>query len=337
MGLFDRNKVKEFIRWAEKNNVKLPTTEHSKLKEITKLNIRFSGIKELPVDIEGLENLVEIDLSYNNLTALPVEISKLKNLELVNLERNSFTEIPKSVLKLEKLRFLDVENNKLTEVPSEIGQLQNLEVLNLFSNSISKVSPEIGKLKHLKELNLAGNKIASLPSEIGNLEKLEILNLQSNNLDKLPIEISKLKELTELNVWSNNISEVQDEIKNLPKLLNFQLLIDKSKLNQNLLDAIQADNCKVAKFLISRGADVNYKHIISETDFTNPLFEAKSLACIRLLLSHNADPNVKREKHANSSIKVWESDEKHSGQFETFLNKRHSPDVEKYLKSIGLL
>ena len=56
-----------------------------------------------------------------------------------------------------------------------------------------------------------------------------------------------------------------------------------------------------------------------------------------MLLSHHADPNVKREKRAQSSIKVWEHDDKHSGQSETFLSKHHSLEVEKYLKSIKLL
>ena len=305
---FDKHVLKKLIKWFKSVGI-YTSNDPTEIIKTEKLDLRMKNLSKIPSELRLLRNLKELDLSYNKLSSLPPQLKALEKLEVLRLERNDFVLIPNVIFELKNLKLLDFESNKITALPPEIGNLINLEHLNIFYNKLTKIPDEIGKLLKLNELNLSANSLSELPDSIGNL-----------------------KELRELYLWSNKITELPDCIKNLPNLKDVDLFLNQTKLNHKLIEAIQKDDVNLATEMISHGADTNYKWMdYGNLEFTNPLFEAKSAAMVKLLIENEADPNVKREIVKATSIKVWESD-KQSGNYETFLTKKHSVDIVKYLK-----
>jgi Leucine-rich repeat (LRR) protein len=308
----DNSRKKHLISWAKDHKIELPT-KLEELEQVTKLDIRLRGLTKLPKEIDNLPNLTEIDGEFNEFTELPWEFGKLKNLKHVNFG-----------------------HNKLTDIPGVICQIANLETLNLESNSIKKVSSVIANLEDLIDLNLSFNHINDLPEEIGHLKHLVKLNLAANNLSSLPPSMHRLYSLAELKLWKNNITEIPDFIKDLPNLKNIELETDTEKINQKFIHASINNDLHNAEKLLLLGADINYKWLnYGNLPFTTPLFEAHSVEMIKFLIEHGADTSIKRELiKSTSSIKVWESDKK-TVDFETIFNKKHPPEVAKYIKTLS--
>jgi len=311
---FNKDNVVKLIKWAEKNKIYM-SKDPLELFNQKKLDLKMKGITRLPAELGSLTNLTELDLSFNKLDSLPKEIMSLSNLEVLKLGRNEFENFPSIIVNFRKLLYLDLESNKLKSIPAEINILANLKVFNLFYNKLESIPESIGNLVDLEELNLSANKLTQLPKEIGSLLKLR-----------------------ELNIWQNQITEIPEEIKQLPNLQDLDLVLSPAKLNQKLIESVIKDNVKLAATLLEHGADVNFKWDSQSSNYnlTTPLFEAKSVDMIELLLKYKADINVKREKSKTVSVKVWE-DERGQKEDETFLTKKHSLEITKYLKSIKLI
>ena len=125
-------------------------------------------------------------------------------------------------------------------------------------------------------------------------------------------------------------------IKSLPNLKVIEQETDTGKINQQLIAAAINDDVQKVEKLIAMGADVNHKWLnYGNLPFTTPLFEAHSIEMIQMLLNHGADPHIKRDLPKASSIKVWES-EKATGEFETFLTKKHPVEIAKFIKTLNL-
>jgi ankyrin repeat protein len=138
-------------------------------------------------------------------------------------------------------------------------------------------------------------------------------------------------------LWKNNITEVPDVLKELPNLKVIELETDQHKINQQFVISVINNDVSRAEKLLLLGADINYKWLnYGNLPFTTALFESHTIEMVKFLLDHNADVNLPREIVKSSSIKVWES-EKQTGNFETFLTKKHSVEVTKYLKTINLI
>ena len=301
---------KKLISWAKQNKVEIPQRPED-LALVQKLDLSGKLIKQLPKEIDCLANLLELDSSNNLLNELPWEFSSLKRLKVINLSHN---------------RFIDV--------PGVICQMSQLEMLNMEANQIKKISQVIANMTSLIELNLAFNNIFEIPSEFGSLRHLTKLNLAANLLAELPKGFAKLFNLAELDLFMNKFTAEPEILKELPNLKVINFTFDSSKLNEQLVKASIMDNLPLAEKLMGFGADVNYKWIgYGSHPFTTPLFEAHSVDMVKLLLDHHADPNLKREIVKTSSIKVWESDK---ADHETFLTKKHLPEIARYLKSINL-
>jgi hypothetical protein len=110
--------------------------------------------------------------------------------------------------------------------------------------------------------------------------------------------------------------------------------VDPDQLNKTLIWAVVGDNVYLAEKLIFYGADVNYEHEECQNHlFTTPLFEAKSIDMIELLLKNGADPDLKREivKHVHTKEGIEEV--RPTGNFETFLTKKHPSEIQKFIKA----
>jgi|GEM_PF-865687 len=312
--MFPKSRENHLIRWAKNLKIDFPSKPDD-LDKVEKIDIKLKEVIKIPKEIDCLINLTEIHAEYNELSELPWEFGNLKKLKILNFSHNNFNDIPGVVCKL-----------------------TNLEYLNMESNSIKKIATVIANLENLIELNLSFNIIADIPAEIGHLKHLVKLNLAANNISELNSSMHRLYSLSDLILWKNNITEIPDFIKELPNLKNIELETDIGKINQQLVVATINDDLLRVEKLVALGADVNFKWLnYGNLSFTTPLFEAHSVEIIKFLLDHGADTSIKRELPAKSStIKVWESD-KSSGQYETFLTKKHPLEVVKYLKSINIL
>ena len=303
---------KNLLKWAKNHKIDFPTLPEE-LEKLQVLDVRLKSLSKLPKEINCLTGLVEINLEFNELSELPWEFAHLKKLKIINLGHNKFVDLP-----------------------GVICHLPQVEILNMESNSVKKISPVVANLESLIELNFSFNHINELPEEIGHLKHLARLNLAANNLSELPSSMHRLYSLTELKLWNNKIKEVPDFIKSLPNLKVIELESDKGKIDQQLVAASINDDTMKAEKLLTMGADVNHKWLnYGNLPFTTALFEAHSIDMIQLLLKHGADPNLKRELPKSSTIKVWES-EKTSTGFETFLTKKHSVEIFKFIKSLNL-
>lgn len=300
---------KEFIKWARINKIE-NIREDTDIENITRLHISNKRIDRLPREIDLLAKLEVLDLSHNSLAELPFELKHLKN-----------------------LRHLYLSFNQLKEFQDVLFELSSLEVLNMEGNMLKKIPEKIIKLSQLRELNLMGNQIINLPQNFGSLSHLTKLNLAINQLTDLPESFSQLTQIQTLELWLNKFDTIPEVIKNLPNLKDFTNVVDPERLNKTLIWAVINDNTRLVDKLIYHGADVNYKDTsVDNQIFTTPLFEAKSLDMITLLLTMGADPFLEREivKYVKTRNGV---EMKRTGMFESFINRQHPKEIEKFKKS----
>lgn len=284
-------------------------------------------------EVDQVESVTQLDLSFKQINKLPKQIDCLKNLQILNLSYNALTDLPWEIGNLKNLKSLDLSYNKFVEFPGIIGKLESLENLNFAANQLKKVNVAIANLKKLRELNLFANKIAELPNEFGSLSHLVRLNLALNQLTALPHSFSKLYNIVELELWLNKFELIPDIISQLPNLKDLYNVVDPDQLNKTLVWSVIGDNTYLADKLIFYGADVNYEYEeCSNHLFTTPLFEANSIDMINLLLQRGADPELKREIVKHVFTKDGVEQVRPTGDFETFLTKKHPKEIQKFIK-----
>ncbi|GGA85707.1 hypothetical protein GCM10008015_28040 [Flavobacterium palustre] len=189
-----------------------------KSKNITKLDLSNSGLKEFPKEIFELKNLRKLNLSNNNIKAIPKEISNLKLLEV-----------------------LDLSNNRITNFYAKICELKKLKSLNLNNNKISSIPKQISNLKKLRNLSIANNKITALPEEFSCLDNLNSLNISKNLLTEFPNPIYFLKNIeslwiTNLPIKKFNIPFITENLKKLKSIFAYTFIIDKSNIDYDYLE-----------------------------------------------------------------------------------------------------
>ncbi|MBN2005170.1 MAG: leucine-rich repeat domain-containing protein [Anaerolineae bacterium] len=184
--------------------------------QLTRLNLRESGLSALPAEIGDLSALKWLDLSYNALSVLPAEFGNL-TVKFLNLENNAFTDFPLVVTDLPALETLYLGNNALTSLPAEIDGLSTLSILWMQNNALASLPAEFGNLQ-LLTLDLSGNALTSLPAEFGNLTSLIHLRLSGNALTALPSGFGNLTELMDLDLSDNALTSLPPGIGNLTQL-----------------------------------------------------------------------------------------------------------------------
>ncbi|CAN6685016.1 unnamed protein product [Malus baccata var. baccata] len=169
------------------------------------LDLRGSGIKELPESVWSNENISYLNLRQcEDLKKLLSSRCKLKNLEKLDLNWCSkFENFPEILEPMEHLKSLSLIHTAVTEVPSSICNLKYLESLDLTQCSSFSKFPEILKpMEHLVSLCLQDTAVEMLPSSIGNLNRLQDLNLSRRcQLKDVPKSIYSLINLKRLNFW----------------------------------------------------------------------------------------------------------------------------------------
>ncbi|KAB2057504.1 hypothetical protein ES319_A11G173500v1 [Gossypium barbadense] len=192
----------------------------------------------IPMEIDGLSNIIRLDLSQNELSgSIPTTIGRLQKVQGLFLSGNMLNgSIPYDVCRLEKLSTLSLSGNMLQgSLPTCLGSLTSLRSLNLSSNKLHStipstfwsldyilqvdfssnylsgtLTPDIGNLKVLTYLNLSRNQFSSnIPTRIGDLDDLQTLSLSRNRLQgPIPESFGGLTSLVTLDLSNNNLSGI---------------------------------------------------------------------------------------------------------------------------------
>lgn len=189
------------------NKTETDTINTGEAEEINSLILNDKGIKS----IEGLSiftNLILLDLSQNKIKDIPKEIEKLQNLRILIINDNNLNQLGPGIMALTKLEVLGANNNRIRKLSSEFGKFDKLEQLQLQKNLIRNLPNEISGMKALELLILEDNLIEELPKEIGALTTLTILNLGNNRLERIPSEIGNLRKAYFLDFSKNHIHEM---------------------------------------------------------------------------------------------------------------------------------
>ena len=187
------------------------------------LNLRGSGLTEVPNSILEMTRLTALNLQGNQLQAVSNIISALTGLIALNLRGNLLSALPDSLSALTGLIVLHLNHNQLTQVPNIISELTRLAVLNLNSNALSKLPDGLSALTGLTELNLHHNQLTEFPSGISSLIRLTDLYLSFNQLTQVPNGISALTHLTYLGLSNNQLIQVPNGISALTHLADLGL------------------------------------------------------------------------------------------------------------------
>ncbi|GAY64453.1 hypothetical protein CUMW_233740 [Citrus unshiu] len=172
------------------------------MEHLSNLHLEGTAIRELPVSIELLSDLVLLNLKdCRNLSTLPITVSSLKCLRTLKLSGCSkIVKFPESVISMEDLSELFLDRTSITEVPSSIELLTKLRLLNLNDcRSLVRLPSSINGLKSLKTLNLSGCfKLENVPETLGQVESLEKLDISVTARRQPPSSIFLMKNLKEL-------------------------------------------------------------------------------------------------------------------------------------------
>ncbi|XP_050145714.1 disease resistance protein RPV1-like isoform X3 [Malus sylvestris] len=188
------------------------------------LDLKYSGIKELPESVWSNENISYLNISHcTDLDKLPNNRCELKVSDVLGIESctslGKFSELPRDISKLSLFGF-----TRLVSLPTNICKLKHLEELNLSGCSKLENFPKILEpMEHLKSLNLSATAVKELPSSIEFLPALKRVQLQGcKRLSSIPKSICKLKCLEELDISGccmlRNFPEILEPMENLKSL-----------------------------------------------------------------------------------------------------------------------
>jgi hypothetical protein len=227
---------------------------------------------------------------------------------------------------MKELKIINLGYNRFIDMPNILSHFKQLEILNLEANLIKKIPNSIVLISKLKELNIYGNRLNDLPSDISALEKLESINAGLNNFTKLPKGITHLQNLKNLEIACNHFDASQELMNKIPGLEKLVTTVDKEVVHEWLLKAVLNNHIPLVERLLEEGIDINYQFPRNgKYNFTTALFEAKSVDMVKLLIEKGADVNLSRICN----------EEKKQPIAQTFLTKKNSSEITKYIKQIS--
>ena len=210
-------------------------------------------LQSLPPSISNLSNLKILDLSYTLIQALPIEIFELKSLVELKLFQLPISTLSPEIKNLENLEYLDLRLTKITEFPSEIGELKklikldgcnlnkplpdsfcnliNLKELYINFENVEKSLPEnFGNLENLEKFD-PGSNLSYLPTSFGKLNNLKSLTLRNTMFTEFPLLLTEIQNIGSLDLWDNKFSDVPIELTNLKSL--YLLRFDNNPLSSS--------------------------------------------------------------------------------------------------------
>jgi len=140
-------------------------------------------IDELPKEIGLLKNLIKLYVNQSNIKEIPIEIGNLKKLKVLEIYPAKYIKVlPDEFYMLTELQKAQLMWCSITELKEDICKLKNLKYFNIHGANLSELPECFGKLRNLEELHLGYNKFNKLPSDISNWKSLKKLNLRDVDL-----------------------------------------------------------------------------------------------------------------------------------------------------------
>ena len=150
------------IHWVKKLQLArndfqtLPPQMGNYLKRVTKINLQFNLLREIPRCLLELPCIEDLNLSYNKLQEIPEVHEWATPLAVLDLSHNELQSLPQ-YCEAPNLKRLSISHNKFRQVPKCICSFTNLTTLELGHNAgIVKLPMEMGRLQNLSTLDLAG-------------------------------------------------------------------------------------------------------------------------------------------------------------------------------------
>jgi Leucine-rich repeat (LRR) protein/HEAT repeat protein len=216
--------------------------EIAKLRNLTTIKIKGSGLVGLPEELAELDHLHNLTITDSKLKEFPVAVTRCKQLAYLSLRNNEIEALPPEIGEVEQLIRLDLGQNRIKSIPAEISNLKNLQDLQLDSNRLAVLPAEIGNLPQLTNLILGNNALETLPPEIEGLTSLWQIDLSRNKLSELPSEIGRLGNLQVLLLTSNRLTELPDEIRRLGRLRRLRVAFNALTQYPHQIDEIASLN-----------------------------------------------------------------------------------------------
>ena len=196
----------------------------------------------------SLQKLSKLNLNYNKIKELPPSFQKLDSLKILKLKKNDLKEI-NSLSKLSNLEKLDVAGNEI-----KIANLQFPKNLKSFDSSSSNLfsqeklfSTRLFSCFYLKELDLKANKLKKIPKPIYTLSYLTTLNLSNNRIQYLHHNISNLIRLNYFDISHNRIKVLTVGVTKLHSLSTF--LFHDNRLSSPPLSVILKGTSSILEWL----------------------------------------------------------------------------------------
>lgn len=120
------------------------------------LNLRNTGLKNLPSQIVTLKYLTDLDISENQFSCFPDEIFSLVSLRSLNVSSTLLEILSPKLGQLDNLLNLDLSHNRLRDLPSFFS-LRLLNQLDVSDNRLSELHESIFSLPHLRFLYSSNN------------------------------------------------------------------------------------------------------------------------------------------------------------------------------------
>jgi Leucine-rich repeat (LRR) protein len=177
---------------------KLGKMRKYKYEDITKLNISFNRLKELPKWIDLCINLQRLNCSDNQLTHLPERLPA--SLQWLDCGKNQLTHFPESLP--DSLQVLYCSDNKLTQLPKCL--LNALQRLYCWNNQLTQLSENLPV--SLQILDCSDNQLRQLPKRLP--ASLQWLDCSINRLTILPLSLINYRNLTYINYNDNQIENI---------------------------------------------------------------------------------------------------------------------------------
>ncbi|TXG46999.1 hypothetical protein EZV62_026293 [Acer yangbiense] len=225
---------------------------------IKRLEMRGSGVEEVPSTIQSLSKLESLDMDRcESLKHISKSICKLKSLDRLDLMRCCKLESFPDIMEEMELKYLNLRRTAIKELPPSIGNLNRLEELNLSKTAIKELPPSIGNLNQLEGLDLSETAVKELPPSIGNLNQLKELDFCGcKNLERLPKSIKKLSKLYSLKLSDcgmlRSLPELPSSLRHLEAINCKQLIqsLPDSSLYFNFINCLKMNQEAVSNLLI---------------------------------------------------------------------------------------
>jgi Leucine-rich repeat (LRR) protein len=219
---------------------------HTRIKEIPDflfslpclhtLSCRCSELSNFPIDIFKIEKLVELHLRINKNWTIPEKIPPTPNLKIFNLDIYSSAALPVNLGSLKNLEELSLsikyDEGTVPELPASFknhGALKKISITDPFYKNrknfdLDKAVKILASCSKIESLRLSGLAVGNGHQNLSKLSGLKYLELRHLLVEgKIFDSITGLNQLEELYVWGSEfkISEIPDIFTNMKELQVF--------------------------------------------------------------------------------------------------------------------